>query len=510
VTDKGDAAIEVLGTLAVRLSVRIGVPGLLLFWQFELGIVFLAAVLAVAVWGSFQTDGCYRDQPLPGKAALAGVFALGSTVVVVLAIMFLAVVFHRPDSEAYYAVTKSGTVVRVVTQGNQPAVITDLNGTPLKDPRTGVGVELEELNRHVAHEYHVSVDFADPPRAAYNMKDPRDFFYASWREVDGIRWYWTRPGRLAGYEARTHRFIGSLGPRGPVNGNSSSGESFLRPGFAGNQLLPRTLATSNTVYEVDLRSRAAKPIFVSRGDERIGGTRDVSQDATIVVTKQFIQLVDTEGKVVCQLPHDPQYRDTRQIAVFPLEGPQQFVLWISSPRLQSQSLEGRVRRQMVRTSGSEVVSRIELEPPHPSRPGDERVDQALAFFVPPEFPFIKPLLFRLVLSRVPIQWRLVDIAIVSAALCALAGWLIGRRYRFTIRAQLAWALFHLLAGFPGLLAFLCVREWPAQEACPACKKPRLVDREHCEHCGEGFSPPEMTGTEIFAPLVARQAGEPVS
>jgi len=414
----------------------------------------------------------------------------------------LAVVFHRPDSEAYYAVTKAGTVFRVVTRGNQPAVITDLSGTPLKDPKTGVNVELEELNRRIAREYHVSVNFGDPPPVAYNLKDPRDFFYAPWREVDGIRWYWTRQGHLAGYEGRTHRFVGSLGPRGLVRDSLSSGEAFFRPGGGGNYISPRTLATSNTVYQVDPRNRSVKPIFTISGDDRIGGTRDVPEDATIIVTKQFIQLVGAEGRVICQLPHDPQYRDVRQIAVFPLEGLDQFVLWIYSPRLQSQSLERRIRRQMVRLSGPEAGPRIELPPSDPPRPGDERIDQALSFFVPPEFPFIKPLLFRLVLSRVPIQWKLVEIALVSATLWAVAGWLIGRRYRFTIQAQLAWALFHLLAGFPGFLAFLCVREWPAQETCPECKKARLVDREHCEHCGASFSAPEKTGAEIFAPLVA--------
>ena len=53
---------------------------------------------------------------------------------------------------------------------------------------------------------------------------------------------------------------------------------------------------------------------------------------------------------------------------------------------------------------------------------------------------------------------------------------------------------------PGLLAFLSVQELPAREACPNCKKLRVVDRAQCEHCGAGFAPPEKTGTEVFAPL----------
>src|SRR5262250_2371049 len=117
---------------------------------------------------------------------------------------------------------------------------------------------------------------------------------------------------------------------------------------------PRTLATSNSVYQLDLRNRAARPIFTRSADDRIVGTRDVSDSATIIVTKQFIQMVDTEGKILCQVPHDPQYREPSSIKVFPLEGRDQFVLWIYPSRLQSQSLETRIRRQMVRISGSEV------------------------------------------------------------------------------------------------------------------------------------------------------------
>jgi hypothetical protein len=493
---RGLALVAVLPVFALAAKA----PGLLLFWQFQLAIVLLAGVLALAVWGSFQTNGGYQGQPLSGKAALAAVTALGASVVVTVAIAFLANVFHQSESQTSYYVTKTGTVFRVVTRNNEPAVITDLTGTRLKDPKTGADIEWEIFNREVAREYRVSVNFGNPRTAAFNLGQPREFFYDDWREVDGIRWYWTRQGRLAGYEGRTHRFVGSLGPRGLVKDSEPSGNEFLRPGFGGYRILPRTLATSNTVYEIDLRNRAARPIFTASADDQIVGSRDVSDSATIIVTKQFIQTVDTEGKILCQFPHDPQYREPKSITVFPLEGRDQFVLWIYPTRLEGENMARRFQRQMVRISGSEVGPKIELEPPDPPRPADGRIDEALSFFVSPAFPFIKPLLLRLAVSHVPIQWRLVKIAIVSATLCAMAGWLIGRRYRFGVQAQIGWVLFHLLAGFPGLLAFLCVREWPARETCPACKKPRMVDREHCEHCGAHFSPPEKTGTEIFAAL----------
>jgi predicted amidophosphoribosyltransferase len=49
---------------------------------------------------------------------------------------------------------------------------------------------------------------------------------------------------------------------------------------------------------------------------------------------------------------------------------------------------------------------------------------------------------------------------------------------------------------------LSVEEWPAREACPHCKKFRVVDRERCEHCGAEFAPPEKNGTEVFESLAA--------
>jgi hypothetical protein len=93
------------------------------------------------------------------------------------------------------------------------------------------------------------------------------------------------------------------------------------------------------------------------------------------------------------------------------------------------------------------------------------------------------------------------LSLKGAVLISLpVGWWLGRRYRFSLAVQVGWAVFHLLFGVPGLLAFLSVQEWPAREACPNCKKLRVVDRARCEHCGAGFAPPEKTGTEVFAPL----------
>jgi hypothetical protein len=206
---------------------------------------------------------------------------------------------------------------------------------------------------------------------------------------------------------------------------------------------------------------------------------------------------------VWQVSYEPRYIDSRQIDVFVLGSSNQYAIWIFPSRLVNGRLAPKVGSQMVWVSGEKgVLRRLELPPPDRVHPVGDTLDKVLSCLVPPEFPFIKPLFFKLMLDHVPIQWNLVRLGLAGGALSALAGWLLARRYNFRASAQLGWVAFHLLSGFPGLLAFLSVQEWPARKPCPACKRPRTVDREHCEHCGAAFAPPEKEGIELFEPLGA--------
>jgi len=479
-------------------AIALAFPGLLIYWQFDLALLLPVALLATAVWGSIRTDASYRGQPVPAKAALATVLACGSTAVIVLAFMFLSFVFHQRQDSQYYAVTKDGEVFHVTARNSDPAIITDLSGARLKDPNTGRDMDIQEFNKLVRDGQGIPVDLADAPHALADLSEPRGYFYLTWRYADGILWHWTRHGWLVGYDEHTRRLVASLGPSGPASGFPEPKDRFLRPTYVGNQITPRTLASASALYEIDLRNRSTKQIFTAAENDRIGGTKDVSDNATVVVSRQSIHLLKADGKSLWQVPHDPEYRQPTFIRVFLLDATNQYALWIDSPRLQSQRLEGKIGRQMVWISADRgVIRRAELPAADPPRPADALWDKLFSFFVPPEFPFIKPLLFRFALLRVPIQWNLVRMGLVSAALCAAAGWLIGSRYHFPVRTKLAWAGFHLLAGFPGLLVFLSVYEWPAREACPNCKRLRTVDRQQCEHCGADFAPPQKDGTEIF-------------
>jgi hypothetical protein len=89
-----------------------------------------------------------------------------------------------------------------------------------------------------------------------------------------------------------------------------------------------------------------------------------------------------------------------------------------------------------------------------------------------------------------------------AALCvlslALAIWTFRRQCKYSRHGAVAWAIFVLIWGVPGLVGYLLHRHWSASETCQNCGKSSPRDRDTCLHCGTAFPPPAMKGIEIFA------------
>jgi hypothetical protein len=89
--------------------------------------------------------------------------------------------------------------------------------------------------------------------------------------------------------------------------------------------------------------------------------------------------------------------------------------------------------------------------------------------------------------------------VVVTLLAALLAWHCLRRHRrYYQPASIAWFVFVLLAGVPGLVAYLFHRRWPVLEKCPACGHQVPRDREACARCAAAFPAPEPTGCEVFA------------
>lgn len=497
-------------------------------WEALLFILIGGVILATAVWGGFHSHGFYRGQPAAGRLTLTGALMPGCGFVLALAtILLVESLLRNSDSHLWsdYQMTKDGTLYKVTHGNGDQADIVDLEGKPLIDSKTGRMIGTADFNRRVCTRVQINPDFSSrSPRGRWFDRDCNRFTF--WRATPDTLWYyWGRYGRLVGYDIATRRFIGSLGPDGFAQNLSGDGNRFDDDGnnYAGASR--RIINTAHTVYELDLEHRAPRVIFTltnesgeaatpsattNAPDGTIGGIAEVSLnnydwDYTIVVTRSFIRLLTPDGKVVWRAAYKPGYPDYNRVHVAFLDSSNQFALWLSPSWHAQEKAGGKLptqvtwldrERGVLRSTSLPELSHIRRE--------FAREEKLISLSLPPAVMVMLPL-FDEKPRLEDIPWVLVRYSLAAALVCLPVGWWLGRRYHFTVGAQIGWAAFHLAFGIPGLLTFLCVQEWPARESCPNCKKFRTVDREHCEHCGADFAPPEKTGTEIFAPLTVADA-----
>jgi hypothetical protein len=483
------------------------------------------AVLATAAWGSFLSGGCYEGQPGLGRRALVVSLTLGCLVVVGFALALLEYQFHWPpiaeNTGIRYQITKDGAIYKITQPAGKPEEITELNAGPFKDAMTGPPVTETNIYLRAAPQFGVQPVFLDLSKGenwSCGVYQQSIRYFYLWRQTTNTLWYWNRNGRLWGYDTASRRFIGSLGPDGFAPGNTSGTARFtwtegpIEDHYHGSaSFAPRTLMTDHAVYLLDLDHRVVKPLYVATNNDRIGWASDVSLqlrwypdwgpswDYTIVVTTNFVSLLTPDGNLVWQTPYTPTYPAYNDVEVSFLESSNRFALCFH-PANQVNKTNNLPAHYVWLTASLGALTNLDVPSPIAQTWIQPWTKQLEGLGLPPVgLPGVDWLDRR-------VKWTLADfllpelqLSLVMAVVCAIAGWCLGRRYHFTSTSQLKWAVFHLLTGLPGLLGFLCVQEWPAREPCPNCQKLRLVNREKCEFCGAGFAPPPKNGTEIFEP-----------
>jgi len=489
-------------------------------WQILVVMLIGIAILATAVWGGFHSDGHYKGQPMLGKLGLTASITVGAGLVAFF-VAFLAFALldnflpnlFNSDNQRWSAhmMTKDGTIYKEIQGGHRPPEFVDLDGKPFIDVKTGRMIDLEEFNRRACNKT-TSIPI-DCGKQSLKRRNPPTFFTFYQATPDTIWCYWNRYGRLVGYDIATRRFIGSVGPNGFANDLSGGGDRFNTPDQDRYPSVPsRTLRTATAIYRADLQNRAIRTLFTTEKDETILGATDIflndnDWDYTVVVTKRFVRLLTPDGKVVWKTPYEPAHPDYNRIQISFLEAPGQSALWFAPSHSANRKADWKLPTRvtwLARDQG--VVKSTDLPGLNlPRSKFPHGIAMKISSLLPPAFWAAVYLDLDLNVDEIwPAYWWILPL--ISLAVAALvwvpAGWWLGRRYSLTLQAQLGWAVFHLLCGIPGLLAFLSVQEWPARESCPNCKKLRVVDREHCEHCGADFAPPEKNGTEIFEPLAA--------
>jgi hypothetical protein len=367
---------------------------------------------------------------------------------------------------------------------------------------------LANFDKLVADSYPINVEFGDQSEVR-NHFQPETRFFCLWQTADRINWYWKRDGELAGYDTATRHLVGRIAPDNVLGAMAR----FLRPqmdveidpdGDSGPQDSPSVLllATPLNVCRVNLADRTTRVLFTTTNGDIIGGARTIADNAFVVVTRSFIQMITMDGKTVWKAPYQSAYPGSMWVKISKLAASRQFAVWVGAYHAANRDnrVNARNYSQVLFVSGEKGVAKeVTLPATNWNDPRKLRdlSWRFVALLVPP-----LPIFYQL-LGWQLIPWSMVEISLGMAVVCAFAGWLIGRRYHFSFGTQLGWAVFHLLCGLPGFLAFLSVKEWPAREACPACKKMRLVENARCEHCAAGFAPAEKNGTEIFEPLANR-------
>ena len=500
--------------LGVALIVSIAVVAAPQFWQALVFILIGGAILATAVWGGFHSQGFFRGQPASGKLALIGTLALGCAVVLAFATAWLSALLPRNYSDSWsdYQMTKDGAIYKVTQGTGKPPEIVDLDGKPLANPKTGRMTELADFNRRICTLKQINPDFGDRAHSQNLFNRTDKLFTFRQATPDTLWFYWNRSGRLVGYDKTTRRFIGSLGPEGFARDLPGTGDRFDRGLNNYEAVQGRIINTARTVFELDLEHRAIKALFTvtnESGDtkapltETIGAVQEVSLngydwDYTIVVTRCFVHLLTPDGKEVWQAAYKPGYPDYDQIKVSFLEPTNQFALWIGPSSQANDKAKWKLPTHVTWIGRDQGVLKS-AELPELSNERPSRREKLISLALPPAFVVMLPLFVgRPWPAAIP--WEMVRFSLAAALVCIPVGWWLGRRYQFPLKAHLAWTVFYLLWGIPGLLTFLCVQEWPAREVCPNCKKLRVVDREQCRHCGADFAPPERNGTEVFESL----------
>jgi hypothetical protein len=477
-------------------------PGL---WQEWLMIVAGVAILGTATWGAFQNCGSDAGQPVWGRRAVVLTLTVGFTLIGLVSQGVFELALHgtlRSDS-ASFGITRDGVICRVIQKADGSSDIRDLSGSPLKDSGTGSEISLAGFDRLTATNYPLNVDFGDQSRVRALMSlEAR--FYAPCKTVDRVRWYWIRSGELAGYDTATRRLVGTIKPDESVAADAR----FLRPQVGGSdssdskEASSAILATPRHVWELNLQARTARVLFTAAEGDAIGGARNIGEMGFVVVTRNLIEMLAMDGSPIWKTTYKMSNSDALWVRVSRLADAQKFAVWVGpywAGNRNNQVGQRTYSQVLFVSSDTGLVSQTTLPNAAGKRSFAGWSYWLSALLMPP----VPVFYFLLGWKSGSLIFLLTKISFGAGVVCALGGWWLGRRYQFSRGTQIKWAIFHLLAGLPGFIAFLSVQEWPARETCPHCKKLRVVDRVQCEHCGESFAPAQKDGTEIFEGLTEK-------
>jgi hypothetical protein len=519
------------------------------FWQALVAVIVLGGLAAIAAWSSFSAGGAYAPQPRFAKIALAvsflsGLIALGFTGKVLIGIA------HARKTEYQSVLDRQGRVLFAFIEKGEILSITDRSS---EEPQEFKG---KRLSSHDFRDLRCPSAHGEFPKTRSYRNLPVVKYENETMPGAEAWWYDPQQGRLLGYDKKSSRLVGSFGPDGFVQPDGQPSERF--PGELALYLsvfykswTNDYLVFSGGVYAVDFQTLTVQTIFAPAVGETVlwaSKWQDEKQNLTLafVGTDQFIHVLDKAGSQIFSTPLAYDRASYRIRIAGRLEGPERYWVWYEPAWYLGVGALETMPAYVVTydRAGHEILPRQEV----PTRPGGAREIAPPTILVEPSYAqaisglitspaeaavlvgatehveqevrdsngMEAPVLLRFLVFTTQyfmpgVRWDLHAhsglvfgfgaLMLPSATVSALVCFLLAQRYSFSRIRRIGWALVGLSFGLAGLLLMLSLQEWPAHVACPKCRKPRVVTRDHCEHCGAPHALPAADGTEVFEETV---------
>lgn len=541
--------------LPLAAALQITVIGMMLLtsaWSYFSGLSVGLIIVGMAAWGSFLTDGHYQSQPRLTRAALAstlwsGIIAAGLVVSVWL-ISTLQGLQQKPINSTVakfpsvyrwsnYNVTRNGIVVRetatqIIPYENASAdkikVTTralDLAGKPIKGRDRDGTIASSDLAQHLASwsTNPYSDDIVRPDFRNLNEQVKQFSFRTRFGEdqwvYDDLRGigihYRVQLGKTYQYKL----IDGYCSPLG-----FSAGDSPPHATFQGHlvQQLGKKLRFGDDVYYVDFEKQHLALLASSTHGNRVRLLTPLRNDVApwkpdeqlgdapfVILRERDVLLFNSDGSMRVKLPIETILDGYFATLHYVQNTGYYFLIFRPFARheptlVDEYSSDGTAVRHLTLPYLPRTV---------PDNPPVFSLNELL-----PAYTYAAAGPVGLTLCSVPIgmvlgverigYWKTVFLemapipglaatATISILLSILLVITIARRCAFSRRGTTAWIIESVLLGPSAVLLLLALREWPAREGCPTCKRKRVVDRELCEHCGAPWPAPEHGATEIF-------------
>lgn len=337
---------------------------------------------------------------------------------------------------------------------------------------------------------------------------------------------------FVGYDALTHQKIGYFGRRGftttiPPGADriqipfslllsggwhGAPGSRGRIPSYEPQRRYSILMISGDELLKINLSAQTVAPVslpgkVITLGSfvqhlPVMGGSKSEEVDRVIVRLPEELQFLDDQGEFHGRLPLPPELRE-KTLTLRSVK-PDEFIIESATAEryapheLTWMGADGTV----LRTASVEIFQRpqeraseswmLTLIVPVPALIAAFSPLDAYSKVQNGEQPNVRTALLELVRRF----WAPYTVLVLLSV--GLAVWTYRRHRRYETRGTLAWAVFVLLLGPLGLVAYLVHWQWPVRTACEHCGKATPRNRGECLACEQPFPAPELRGIEVFA------------